>query len=67
MRNNPFAPLAPCHRVLAADRKIGGFGGDWGEEGRFANEKIKLLSAEGVRFDGLGKVIGEPFEDFYAP
>lgn len=64
MRNNPFAPLVPCHRVLAADGKIGGFGGDWGEDGRFVNEKRKLLRDEGVKFDGRGKVVGEPFVDF---
>lgn len=25
LRRNPFAPEVPCHRVVAADRKIGGF------------------------------------------
>lgn len=64
MRNNPFAPTVPCHRVLAADGKLGGFGGEWGEEGRFANEKRELLRSEGVRFDGKGKVIGSPFISF---
>jgi len=64
MRKNPFAPLVPCHRVLAADGKIGGFGGDWGEEGRFASEKLKLLRDEGLKFDGRGKVVGEPFVEF---
>jgi len=64
MRKNPFAPLVPCHRVLAADGKIGGFGGDWGEEGRFASEKLRLLRDEGLKFDGRGKVVGEPFVDF---
>lgn len=24
MRGNPFAPRVPCHRILAADRSIGG-------------------------------------------
>ena len=24
MRGNPFAPMVPCHRILAADRSIGG-------------------------------------------
>lgn len=24
MRKNPFAPKVPCHRILAADRTIGG-------------------------------------------
>lgn len=38
---NPIPVLVPCHRVLAAGRKIGGFGGglDW---------KRKLLAREGV-------------------
>ena len=38
---NPIPVLVPCHRVLAAGNKIGGFGGglDW---------KRKLLAAEGV-------------------
>lgn len=64
MRNNPFAPTVPCHRVLAADGKIGGFGGDWGDDGRFAAEKRKLLREEGVKFDGKGKVVGPVFVDF---
>jgi O-6-methylguanine DNA methyltransferase len=39
---NPIPVLVPCHRVLAAHGKIGGFGGglDW---------KRKLLAREGVR------------------
>lgn len=64
MRNNPFAPTAPCHRVLAADGRVGGFGGDWGETGRFVDEKRALLRSEGVRFDGKGKVVGAPFTGF---
>jgi methylated-DNA-[protein]-cysteine S-methyltransferase len=64
MRNNPLAPEVPCHRVLAADGSIGGFCGSWGKEGEHASKKIKLLRDEGVRFDGRGKVIGEPFRDF---
>jgi O-6-methylguanine DNA methyltransferase len=38
---NPVPVLVPCHRVLAASRKLGGFSGglDW---------KRKLLSAEGI-------------------
>lgn len=64
MRNNPFAPAVPCHRVLAANGKIGGFCGDWGEEGRFVGEKRRLLREEGVKFDGRGTVVGAPFTDF---
>ncbi|KAI7562791.1 hypothetical protein KC317_g8176, partial [Hortaea werneckii] len=39
MRHNPFAPGVPCHRVLAADGSLGGFGGEWGRQGKFADEK----------------------------
>jgi len=40
---NPIPVLVPCHRVLAANKKIGGFSGgmEW---------KRKLLKAEGVQF-----------------
>ncbi|GAA5840768.1 hypothetical protein JCM9279_001215 [Rhodotorula babjevae] len=29
LRNNPFAPFVPCHRVIASTLYIGGFGGEW--------------------------------------
>jgi methylated-DNA-[protein]-cysteine S-methyltransferase len=64
MRNNPFAPEVPCHRVLASDGSIGGFGGSWGADGENAGKKHELLSKEGVKFDSKGKVRGPPFEDF---
>lgn len=64
MRNNPFAPVVPCHRVLAADGRIGGFGGDWGEEGKHAAIKKKMLREEGVKFDGTGRVVGKVFVGF---
>ena len=66
MRNNPFAPDVPCHRVLAANGSIGGFNGDWGKDGKFASKKIELLRSEGVRFDVSGKVVGEPFRKFHS-
>ena len=65
IRNNPFAPDVPCHRVLAADGSLGGFHGDWGREGKYADRKIELLRGEGVRFDGRGKVVGEVFRKFH--
>ncbi|KAK5109455.1 hypothetical protein LTR62_007015 [Meristemomyces frigidus] len=64
MRNNPFAPEVPCHRILAADGSLGGFGGQWGELGRFAGKKKEILGGEGVRFDGRGRVKGPPFREF---
>lgn len=41
---NPIPVLVPCHRVLAANRKLGGFSGglDW---------KRKLLAREGIQVD----------------
>lgn len=66
MRNNPFAPEVPCHRVLAANGSIGGFHGHWGKDGKYANKKIEMLRGEGVRFDAQnGKVVGEPFTKFH--
>jgi methylated-DNA-[protein]-cysteine S-methyltransferase len=40
---NPFAPLVPCHRVVAADGRLGGFSGPGGVEG-----KRRLLKREGA-------------------
>ncbi|GJN87617.1 hypothetical protein Rhopal_000572-T1 [Rhodotorula paludigena] len=68
LRNNPFAPFVPCHRVIASTLYIGGFGGEWvkegkgkggrkegeGDEGRRTAEKIELLRREGVLFDSKG-------------
>lgn len=61
MRNNPFAPKVPCHRVLSSDGSIGGFNGFWGEDGKFAGVKRDLLAGEGVVFDGRGRVVGSPW------
>ncbi|PVH88748.1 hypothetical protein DL98DRAFT_477371, partial [Cadophora sp. DSE1049] len=59
LRNNPFAPQVPCHRVLATGGGLGGFHGSWGrkgEEGLHDDKKRRLLREEGVRFDGKGRV-----------
>jgi AraC family transcriptional regulator, regulatory protein of adaptative response / methylated-DNA-[protein]-cysteine methyltransferase len=42
---NPVPVLVPCHRVLAANKKLGGFSGglDW---------KRSLLKREGIKFNG---------------
>lgn len=29
LRNNPFAPRIPCHRVIASNFFVGGFKGEW--------------------------------------
>ncbi|MBN1275651.1 MGMT family protein [Candidatus Woesearchaeota archaeon] len=47
MRANPFAPEVPCHRVVASDGSIGGFGGEW-RRGKKIDDKVSLLAKEGV-------------------
>jgi methylated-DNA-[protein]-cysteine S-methyltransferase len=44
MAKNPVALIIPCHRVLAAGGKIGGFSAPGGAE-----TKAKMLGLEGVR------------------
>ncbi|TVY45500.1 Methylated-DNA--protein-cysteine methyltransferase [Lachnellula subtilissima] len=67
LKNNPFAPQVPCHRVLASDGGLGGFMGSWGrggEKGKNDDKKLKLLREEGVRFGGNGKVVGKVWDGF---
>ncbi|MBN2367563.1 MGMT family protein [Candidatus Woesearchaeota archaeon] len=49
MRNNPYAPEVPCHRVVKSDGSIGGFGGE--TAGNKITEKIELLRSEGVQVE----------------
>ena len=44
LKRNPFAPDVPCHRVIASDGSIGGFGGE--REGEKIERKKKLLELE---------------------
>lgn len=67
LRNNPFAPDVPCHRVLASGGGLGGFKGSWGRNGKEGlndGEKRSLLRKEGVKFDGFGRVVGRPWDGF---
>ena len=46
---NPISLLIPCHRVIAADGTLGGYGGDgWGERGSALERKRELLRLEGI-------------------
>lgn len=68
LRNNPFAPYVPCHRIIASNGYIAGFGGEWNKktkkgvevkagevvQGPKVSEKLKLLKEEGVKFDSKG-------------
>lgn len=55
LRENPFAPAVPCHRVVSADLTIGGFCGCRG--GEAIRRKMALLAAEGVPMDGAGRLL----------
>ena len=55
---NPFAPVVPCHRVLAAGGKTGGFSAGGGAatkmrmleiEGAFAHDTLALFAPSGLR------------------
>jgi methylated-DNA-[protein]-cysteine S-methyltransferase len=50
LAKNPFAPVVPCHRVIASDRTLGGFMGR--TRGPKLAQKRLLLQREGVRFEG---------------
>lgn len=54
MKNNPFAPDVPCHRVINSNGFIGGFKGQ--KTGKSIKEKIALLQKEGVIVKN-GKII----------
>lgn len=43
MGHNPFAPVVPCHRVLAAGNRPGGFSATGG-----AATKLRMLAIEGA-------------------
>jgi len=55
MRRNPFAPEVPCHRVIPATFKLGGFQGE--VTGASIEKKRQLLKEEGVIFDDQGNLI----------
>ncbi|KPI43309.1 uncharacterized protein AB675_6764 [Cyphellophora attinorum] len=59
LRNNPFAPTVPCHRVIAHSGYVGGFKGEWFDAPSGVNqvEKLGLLKDEGVDFDHTGKLL----------
>lgn len=46
LKNNPYAPDVPCHRVVRSDGSVGGFMGK--VSGKEIEKKIALLNSEGV-------------------
>jgi|SRR5215470_3407709 len=53
MAQNPVALIIPCHRVLAAGGKLGGFSAPGG-----ARAKLAMLELEGVRVEAARPVQG---------
>ena len=49
LSENPYPIIVPCHRVLAAGGKMGGFSGPGG-----VRTKLRLLSIEGARYGEPG-------------
>ncbi|WP_079575506.1 methylated-DNA--[protein]-cysteine S-methyltransferase [Krasilnikoviella flava] len=43
---NPFPPIVPCHRVLAAGKQVGGFSARGGRR-----TKLRMLEREGVHLE----------------
>jgi methylated-DNA-[protein]-cysteine S-methyltransferase len=48
LAKNPYAPHVPCHRVVASNGRLTGFGGQRDREA--ISRKRRLLAAEGVLF-----------------
>ncbi len=59
LRRNPLAPQVPCHRVVAADGALTGFGGC--RDAAALARKRALLEAEKVRWDETGRVLSTCF------
>lgn len=49
LAHNPFAPIVPCHRILAADGRAGGFSAAGG-----VRTKLRLLEIEHAQFGARG-------------
>jgi methylated-DNA-[protein]-cysteine S-methyltransferase len=53
--HNPFAPVVPCHRILAAGSRPGGFSARGG-----AVTKLRMLRTEGVEVGGTPGLFDDP-------
>lgn len=54
VRDNPFAPTVPCHRVIRSSGEIGGFCGE--TSGENVERKTKMLREEGVSVNNAGRI-----------
>ena len=57
---NPISLLVPCHRVIAGDGTIGGYGGDaWGSREAALERKRALLRREGVTVESRDRPLDD--------
>lgn len=49
MKCNPYAPIVPCHRVVASDGSIRGFQGKLDVKSKEIKKKIAMLDKEGIK------------------
>ncbi len=47
MKENPYMPVVPCHRVVGSDGSMKGYAGEGG-----VRKKVQMLHEEGVIFNG---------------
>jgi len=62
MARNPFAPLCPCHRVVASDLSLGGYGGGLKTKLAFLRRERRGFTSERDISIGKGKLHVFPVE-----
>lgn len=62
MARNPFAPLCPCHRVVASDFSLGGYGGGLRTKLAFLRRERRGFASERDIAVGKGKLHVFPVE-----
>uniref|UniRef100_A0A7S4GJ09 Methylated-DNA--protein-cysteine methyltransferase n=1 Tax=Eutreptiella gymnastica TaxID=73025 RepID=A0A7S4GJ09_9EUGL len=65
LRGNPFAPVVPCHRVVASTLELGGFSGTWGDTPE-VSKKRTMLVAEGVSMTSPTRISPQSLHTFGA-
>lgn len=51
MRNNPYAPIVPCHRVISSNGSVGGYSGSINPRSKEIKKKVRLLRKEGIKIE----------------
>mmetsp|Transcript_4109 Transcript_4109/g.7520 ORF Transcript_4109/g.7520 Transcript_4109/m.7520 type:complete len:162 (+) Transcript_4109:65-550(+) len=64
LKKNPYAPVVPCHRIVKADRSLGGYFGATSPDNVQVQAKMRLLEEEGVCLECNSLVKREHFWHF---